>query len=168
MTFKTMIDTINKTLNIREDDINSISIIKNSINEAYMLLCKEDKRLTRAYVPIINGIATIPANSIGILKTVPKLDRKDTAYGNSIVTDKTGVLEMLYFYTREALIEDNEEFDLHPILQQAIINYVCGLMSISKGDTSDYNYYIQAYDRNVSQFEQVDIAVSEGIVEVEY
>lgn len=159
---------ITNSMGIKQDDLNNIALVKSYVNEAYLLLCKEDKRVTKAYIPIINGIATIPNNSLGIVKCTPELNYTDRVYGNSIVTNKTGVLEILYYYSREILVEDTDEFDLNSVLQQAIINYVCYMICNQRGETVQGESYYNAYMRNISQFEQIDIAVPEYVMEVDY
>lgn len=168
MTFLEAINLVSNSMNVKQDNLKDISLVKNYINEAYLLLCSKDKRLTTAYIPIVNGIATIPNNSLGILRTIPPLDKKDSIYGNSIVTNKTGVLEAMYFYARENLIEDDEEFDIHEVLQKAVVNYACSLLAVKQDDPSQATDYYNAYYRNVEQYEQLDIATMETIVEVDY
>lgn len=100
-------------------------IVNNAINKAYADLCKKDIRLTRAYIPIINGIATLPNNLIKIESTKPSLSGNDKKVGNTILTDKSGVLEVLYAYTREALKELTDEPDLHENLHRTLAYYAC-------------------------------------------
>ena len=168
MTLIEVTNYIANAVGVKQDDTRNLALIKSYINESYLLLSKTDKRLTRAYMPIINGIATIPNNSIGILRTIPKLDKSDSTHGNSILTEKTGVIEAIYFYLREALIEDDEEFDLSEVLQKAIINYVCSMMFRKDGEIQQANSYYDMYSRNISEFEQIDMVTPEGVVEVDY
>lgn len=166
MTLADILNLVSNNLNIKEDDSSTRVTIKNVSNEAYMILCAIDKRIANAYIPIINGIATIPQTSLGVLKCTPPLDYGDKIYGNSIVTNKTGVLEILYFYARERLVEDEDELDLHITLQQALINYVCYIVCNGNGEISQGESFYNAYLRNVSQFEMVDIAIPETVMEV--
>lgn len=111
--------------NIDEIDLDEqvTIIVKNAVNEAYARLCAEDVRLTKAYVPIINGIATMPTNLISIVKLTPELTRLDYVRGNSIVTDNTGTYELLYSYVREALSLDTDEPDLHDVLVNGLVSF---------------------------------------------
>jgi len=168
LTLQDITQTVIKLLNIKEDDTNSISLVKNSINESYFLLCKIDRRVARSYIPIINGIATMPPNSLGIVKCTPELGVEDKVYGNSILTDKTGVLEVLYFYVREPLILDDDELDLSTTLQQAVINYACYIMCLSKNEINQAESFYRAYVRNVTQFEEMNQGIPETVVEVDY
>lgn len=161
-------NAVTNAMSIRQDDLPNIALTKSYINEAYLLLCNEDKRVTKAYLPIINGIATIPSNSLGVVTCTPSLNYSDRIYGNSIVTNKSGVLEVLYYYAREILVEDTDEFDLNSVLQQAIINYACYMICNQRGETTQGESYYNSYMRNVSQFESVDVALPEYVMEVEY
>lgn len=166
LTLADILNIVSKSLSIKEDDTSTRALIKNAANEAYMILCNVDKRISTAYIPIINGIATLPETSLGVVKCTPALSNSDRAYGNVIMTDKTGVLEILYFYARELLVEDEDELDLHITLQQALINYICFIVSNTNGEQSKADGFYNAYLRNISQFERVDIAMPETIMEV--
>lgn len=168
LTLLEVTNLIANSMGIKADDSSNIALIRSYINEAYLMLCSVDKRVTKAYVPIINGIATIPNNSLGIVKCTPELSFRDKVYGKSIVTDKTGILEMLYYTTRDMVVQDEDEFDLHELLQQAIVSYVCSVIATKNGDTNIANNYNDLYMRNVSSFEQNDIAIPEYVVEVDY
>lgn len=100
-------------------------IVNNAINKAYADLCKKDIRLTRAYIPIINGIASLPNNLIKVEKTKPVLSDGDKKVGNAILTEKKGVIEVLYAYTREPLVELDDEPDLHINLHKTLAYYAC-------------------------------------------
>ena len=115
-----------------------------------------------------NRILTIPENSIGIVKTIPSLDINDRAYGNSIITDKEGVIEIYYYYLREILENDEDELILNLALQQAVINYSCYILCNDMGDTSRAESYYNAYNRNISMYDQENSGVPESITEVFY
>lgn len=123
MTFKEILDVVYNTIDETDYDDQIEVIVKSAINEAYQSLCKEDVRLNRAYLPIINGLCTLPTNIINIVKTTPELAGGDRVIGNSVITDKSGVIELLYSYVREVLINDEDEPDLHEILVNAIPHY---------------------------------------------
>lgn len=125
MNFKELIDLTNNTIDETDYDEQIESIVKSALNKAYLDLSNIDFRVTRAYVPVINGVATIPVNCTKVIETKPKLGLKDRIIGNSIITDKTGVIEVLYSYTREPMVEDDDEPDLNTNLQYAMVTYAC-------------------------------------------
>ena len=114
------------------------NIVEGAINQAYMELCKIDKRISRAYTPIINGVATLPDNILEIIKITPELDSEDIIEGRNIITSKEGVLEVLYNYSRDELVEDDDEPELHINLQYALINYAV------------YKYYLHRKKENLA------------------
>jgi hypothetical protein len=88
-------------------------IVKTAINHAYMNeLAKVDKRVTRAYVPIINGAATLPDDILSIESITPEIKPGDRRIGNVILTSLTGVFTLDYSYLREPLVNDTDELDL--------------------------------------------------------
>lgn len=127
-------------------------IVKNAINESYIRLCAEDIRLTKAFVPIINGVVTLPSNLISIVKTIPTLDATDYIVGGSIVTDKTGMLEILYSYVREALIEDTDEPDLHDSLQNALVTFAHYKYLLHRKKTNEAQMLLNEYNISVYTF----------------
>lgn len=121
-------------------------IVANAINKSYADLCRKDVRLTRVYIPIINGVATLPSNFIRLEKVIPELSSNDKRVGNVITTDKTGSFEILYAYQREMLVEDSDEPDLHEMLQRCLSYYACHKyfayrkkVELSKMFLEDYN-----------------------------
>lgn len=135
-------------------------IVNNAINKAYADLCKKDIRLTRAYVPIINGIATLPTNFIKIESTKPSMSDNDKKVGNAIVTDKTGVIELLYAYVREALVNDLDEPDLHETLQRCLAYYACYKYFSYRKKPDIARLFLEDYNNDVFTF--VDEIKNEG------
>lgn len=106
------------------------NIVSGALNSAYLQLCKIDKRIDRAYIPIIRGICTMPDNYIGLVSCSPALQYGDRVLGKNIITSNEGVEEVLYYYTREPITDDEEEPDLAEVLQYAMVSYAV------------YKYYI--------------------------
>lgn len=143
-------------------------VVSHAINKAYLDLCHKDKRLATAYVPIINGIAKLPDNCIGLVNSNPVLDIYDKQYGNTIVTNKTGVLEVLYSYVREPLETDEDEPDLHLTLQYALVSYACFKYFEHRKKTGVANTFFDNYMQEISSFQDQFSYVPETITEVEY
>lgn len=150
-----VINSVNKILSVKEDNKREEKIIIDAINEGYSLLCYSDRRVTRAYTPIINGILTLPSNCINIIQSKPTIDASDVLIGNSIITKKTGIIELIYSYIREPLLEPEDEFDLNIKLQYSLISYACYRLSESRGDNSSVNYLNQFFNIK-SDFENKD------------
>lgn len=150
-----VINSVNKILSVKEDNKREEKIIIDAINEGYNLLCYSDKRVTRAYTPIINGVLTLPSNCIKIIKSTPTIDASDVVVGNSIITDKEGIVDLLYTYIREPLTEPEDEFDLNTKLQYSLINYACYRLCESRGDNLSTEFLNQFFNVK-SEFENKD------------
>ena len=166
LTLKDIVNLTIKSLKIKQDDVNSIALIKNAINKAYIDLSNIDKRVSRAYIPIINGVATLPNNLNKIIKTNPKLTFLDYTVGNSIITDKTGVIEVLYSYTREPLIEDTDEPDLDITLQYALSTYACYKYFEHKKDILTANSFLNNYMQEIVSFNQDKDNSPETVIDI--
>lgn len=149
------IDLLNLTYNeideIDEDEQIEI-IVKGGINEAYSILCQKDIRLNRAYIPIINGVATLPEDFISVIKCTPELTN-ERIIGNSIITDKEGTYELLYSYVREQLENDNDEPDLHLTLQYALIQYACYKYFLHRKKINVADSFYKNYEMYIYKFE---------------
>ena len=156
MNFKELVDLSYNTIDETDYDEQVESIVKNAINKAYLDLSNIDKRVARTYVPIINGVATIPNNCNKIIKTTPKLTFEDKIIGGSIITDKEGVIELLYSYTREPMIEDTDEPDLNITLQYALSTYACykyfeyrKKMDVASGFLNNFMQEVNSFNSNM-------------------
>lgn len=129
-------------------------IVKGAINEAYSILSSKDARLNRAYIPIINGVATLPEDNIGIVNCTPALESSDLIIDNNIITSKTGTLELLYKYVRETLVDDNDEPDIHLLLQYAMVNYACYKYFLYRKKVEVAQSFNNQYEGYVFKFEQ--------------
>lgn len=167
MTFKELIDLANNIIDETDYDEQIDTIVKHSINKAYLDLSNYDLRLTRAYVPIINGVATLPTNCTKIVSTTPSLSSTDKIIGSSIVTNKTGVIEVLYAYTREALVNDEDEPDLNTTLQYALVTYACYKYFEHRKKTEVADSFLNNYNQEINAFNPYLDNSPETITEVE-
>lgn len=166
MNFKELVDLTNNTIDETDFDEQIEAIVRGAINKAYLDLSNIDFRLTRAYVPIVNGVATIPNNCTRIVETVPKLDDKDKIIGNSIITKKQGVIEILYAYTREPMVEDTDEPDLNTTLQYALVTYGCYKYFEHRKKTDVANTFLNNFMQEVQSFNNDLDTSPETITEV--
>lgn len=162
MIFKDILTNVYNLIDEVDLDPQIEIICKSAINESYNILCNMDNRLLRAYVPIINGVATIPNNCLKIIETKPTLDINDRIVGNNILTPRTGVIEILYNYLREPLVNDDDEPLIAEQLQYAMINYACyKYYEHRKKDTvaqmffQNYNQVVYTFNDSSSYTEEV-------------
>jgi hypothetical protein len=117
MLLKTFGDIVTLTKNLinQTDADEQIDIIvRTAINNAYMNeLAKIDKRVIKTFVPIIDGVATLPDDILSIESLSPELNPGDSKIGNAILTSLEGTFTLVYSYTREPLVDDTEEPDLN-------------------------------------------------------
>lgn len=166
MNFRELIDLTNNTIDETDFDEQIETIVKNAINKAYLDLSNIDLRVTRAYVPVINGVASIPNNCCKIVSTSPKLDSSDKIVGYSIITNKEGVIELLYAYTREPMIEDTDEPDLNTNLQYALTTFACYKYFEHRKKIDVANSFLNNYSQEVQGFVRDLDNTPETIVEV--
>ena len=139
-------------------------IVKNAINEAYADLCRKDKRLTIGYVPIVRGMATLPEDIISIELCTPPLSGADRRVGNAIITDKTGVFEIMYSYTREPLVEDEDVPDLHQDLHRALAIFACYRYFMHRKKIEVAHMFLNNYDTEVFKYELNNTSNDIGVI----
>lgn len=170
MIFKEIQEIINNMIDEIDYDEQVDIIIKSALNQAYSKLCKEDKRLNRAFIPIIDGVATLPSNLLSIVESTPKLDGIDKVVGNKIITDKTGMLDIKYNYIRKKLVNDEDKIDLHDILQDAMISFACAKYYKHRKKIDIASMYMQDFNESLSMFidmrENLDSGCIDRIVDV--
>lgn len=152
MTLKEIMDIVKNLIDETDVDPQIDVIVKSSINEAYRNLCSVDKRVTTAYIPVVNGVATLPENYISTVKLSPKLSDGDMYVGNTIVTDKTGTFTLVYTYTRNELTRDTDEPDLHPSLVSALWNWAAYKYWMHRKRSGIPDYFLQAYNSTLNGF----------------
>ena len=123
MNFKQILDLAYNIIDEVDEDEQIEVIVKNAVNEAYRELSKIDKRISTAYVPVIMGTATLPDGCLQIVQCTPELDNNDKLIGNSIITSKTGILELIYAIAPDDLENDEDEPELNVYLHEALSLY---------------------------------------------
>lgn len=170
MNFKQIIDLAYNTIDEVDYDEQIEIIVKEAINEAYYDMAKIDKRLATAYAPIIRKVATLPLDCVSVIEATPELGDGDKIIGNSIITNKTGTLEIVYATSREPLINDTDEPDLHISLQHNLSNFACYryFLHRKKGEIADR--FLNKYMMETGKFEQMmkDMSCIMGAVVIEY
>lgn len=156
MLFAELIEKTNNLIDEIDEDEQIETIVKLALNEAYISLSMVDKRLTRAFLPIINGVCTLPNNLLEVALVKPKLSGKDKVEGANILTEKKGVFEILYSYVRERLVNDNDEPDIHESLQYAMIDYACYKYYMHRKKDNMAMLYYQNYDKVKNEFKFKD------------
>ena len=152
MTLKEILTDVYNNIDEVDEDEQVEIIVKNAINEAYAELCAEDVRTSRAYVPVINGVATLPDGLISIIKMNPEKKSGDTIKGNSLITSNTGVIELFYTYQRDSLVNDDDEPDFHKSLVGALPIYAHYKYRMYRKKYNMAQLLLQEYNRIITQF----------------
>lgn len=163
MTFEELKEVVFNTIDEIDEDEQIDIIVSNALNEAYAILSRKDKRLARAFVPIINGIANLPNNCLDIIKITPELKNTDTIIGTNVMTDKTGVLEILYNYRRDKLVNPTDEPDLHENLQDAMVAYACYRYWQHRKKAEVSQIFLNNYSQMVYDFSPENTAIQETV-----
>lgn len=145
MTFKELIDLTKNRVNEVDPDEQVDLIIKSAINEAYIEVSKRDKRLSTAYIPIINGVATLPEDIQDIELVEPELLTGDRKIGNNILTSRTGTFKITYSALRDKLVNDNDEPDINPRFVYALSSYACYAYYLHRKKLEVANQYLNEF-----------------------
>lgn len=141
-------DAINNLIDELDVDEQVDIIITNAINKAISDLSKIDKKLSSAYCPVIMGKAELPEDLLEVIDITPSLIANERRIGSSILSKRNVTFEVVYNYTREKLINDTDEPELHEDLHYAIVVYACAMYfkHRKKPDISDM--YMNEYEMN--------------------
>jgi hypothetical protein len=167
MTFLEMLDICRNVTDETDQDDQIDVILKSAINEAYRKLRVIDKRITKAYIPIIDGIATLPEDFMSLVSSTPTLTQEDIIVGrNQIVTSKTGTLTLLYSYFPDDLVADTDEPELHILLQNALTEYANYRYYQYKKKVEVANLHYSNYIANVKDFSDLSDYTEEIVRDV--
>ena len=170
MNYKQLVDLAYNIIDETDYDEQVEIIIKEAINEAYQDLAKIDMRLSIGYFPIIRKMATLPNECIKIVESTPALDHNDKVVGNTIVTPKEGVLEIMYATARENLVNDNDEPDLHVSAHHNLANFACYKYWLHRKKIDVAEAFLQKYiiERNNLEYALKDMSCINDYVTIEY
>ena len=170
MNFKEIIDLAYNMIDETDYDEQVEIIVKEAINEAYQDLAKIDMRLSIGYFPIIRKMATLPNECIKIVETTPAISGTDKVVGNTIVTSKTGVFEVMYATARENLVNDNDEPDLHVSAHHNLANFACYKYWLHRKKIDVAEAFLQKYtiERNNLEYALKDMSCINDYVTIEY
>ena len=170
MNFKEIIDLAYNMIDETDYDEQVEIIVKEAINEAYQDLAKIDMRLAIGYFPIIRKMATLPIECIKIVEATPEISGTDKVVGNTIVTSKTGVFEILYATARENLEYDTDEPDLHVSAHHNLANFACYKYWLHRKKIEVAQAFMQKYmmERSNLEITLKDMSCVNDYVTIEY
>lgn len=167
---KTFLDIIKLTQNMIDEVDSSeqvLSIIKNAINTAYISeLAEYDKRISTAYVPIINGVGNLPDDLDSIENISPSLIDGERRVGNVILSSRNTTFTVTYSVLREELVNDTDEVDLSLKFIDLLVIYACYLYFQYRRKTSIANNFLNEYQRKIAKLIDKDSMGEESIQDV--
>ena len=127
-------------------------------------------RLSIGYFPIIRKMATLPNECIKIVESTPAISGTDKVVGNTIVTSKTGVFEVMYATARENLVNDNDEPDLHISAHHNLANFACYKYWLNRKKIEVAEAFLNKYmiERSNLDITLKDMSCTNDYVTIEY
>ena len=159
MNFKQILDLAYNIIDEVDEDEQIEVIVKNAVNEAYRELSKIDKRISTAYVPVIMGTATLPDECLQVIQCTPKLDGNDKLIGNSIITSKTGILEMVYAVAPDDLEQDEDEPELNVYLHEALSLYAVYKYMLHRKKETMAQQFLNRYMMKINDYEETQASM---------
>ena len=100
------------------------------------------------------GAITLPDNCLQVVSTSPELTNEDKIVGNSIITNKSGIVKMVYATSPEELIENEDEPDLNIFLHEALCLYACYKYMLHRKKVEESEYFLNRYIMKINNYEQ--------------
>ena len=152
MTKLELVTAVKNIIDELDTDTQIDSIINSGIDFAYRYdLAKIDKRLSTSYLPVVNGMATLPSDMLSIESISPVLGTSDRIVGNAILTAQDTTFTLIYSLVRDVL-SDKDELDLNQGLINSVISYCCYMYYKYKKKLDVANQYIQEYENSKQNY----------------
>lgn len=161
MNFKEIIDLTKNRIDETDDDPQIDMIVKNAINHSYMFdMVKRDPRVVVAYVPVINGTATLPDDINKVISITPELEYNERRIGNVIITNRTVTFTVIYSTVPEPLVNDTDIPDISTKYHYSMSTYACYEYFASKKKAPLAQMFQSTY---MNELESLDSDDSTGI-----
>lgn len=121
----------------QDDQIDAI--IKSAVNKAYADLSEVVKTFTTAYVPVINGMATMPDDLNKVIKISPALEDGEFVDDKTIFSDRNVTFTIVYSSIPEALVNNSDEPEIPEKYHYILSTYAC------------YSYYLSKKRLDIAQ-----------------
>lgn len=166
MTFKEILDLTKNRVDETDPDAQIDLIIKEGINHSYIYdLSKLDPRLSTAYVPVANGMATLPDDLNNIVKISPSLIPGESRVGNAILSDRDVTFTITYTVVPEPMALDNDEPDLNQKFHYMLSTAGCIEYFAFKKKTNLVEMYNGLYEKEKASLTTSD-AIEESVLDV--
>jgi hypothetical protein len=158
MKYKEIIDlTKNRVDEYDSSDTQVDTIVKNAINHSYMFdITVKEPRVTMTYVPVINGIATLPDDINKILSITPELSHKERRIGNVILSNYAGTYTIIYSTVPTPLVADEDVPQVSEKYHYSMSTYACYEYFISKKKTALAQQFYSTYQQELNKLDDND------------
>lgn len=143
--FLELLEVTKNRVNYVDPDPQIDLILKNALNEAYQQIAKETSIISTAYIPIIQGVASLPETTTEVISTEPELLPGDEIKGQSIITKRTGVLEVKYVSIPDQMIQDTDTIDIPEKYHFILTTYAASIYFGFKKKIEMAEYYMSQW-----------------------
>jgi hypothetical protein len=165
--FKDIVDLTFNRIDETIPDDQITMIVKAAINHAYQSdLSKLDRRLTKAFCSVVDGVAELPDDIRTIIKITPKLEDGEYRIGNSIISDRDVEFEILYTIAPGELVKDTDVPDISQRLWYLLSTYACYAYYSYRRKTPVAQGYMQEYEMGKSDYINESDNVEEYVQDV--
>lgn len=167
MTLKDIFDMTKRRIDetdTDEIDTNLDNMIIDAINHSYIYeLSKHDKRVTSAYIPVVNNIATLPDDIDYIEQISPALIFGERRIGNTILSARDITFTLIYSYIREPLSEMTDELEMSDKYKFLLSTYACYIYFQYRKKNQVADMYLNEYLTQIRNLYEDDNLGEESI-----
>jgi hypothetical protein len=167
MTFKDIVDLTKNRIDELDSSAQIDVILKSAVNDAYINeLSQYDKRISTAFVPVINGTANLPEDVDTIESIAPSLTGSERRVGNTILSSRTVTFNIVYSYIRQTLIDDTDVLDMSDKFKVLLSTYACYLYFQYRKKTSIAQMFLDEYNMKLARMFDRDNTGEEAVQDI--
>lgn len=142
-------------------------IIENAINHSYLFdLSSLDSRVSSSYIPVINGIATLPDDINKIISINPSLEYGERRVGNAILSNRNITFTVIYTTVPTPLINDTDTPDLSEKYHYSMSTYACYEYFMHRKKNTLAQMFYDTYQRELNKLKENDDVGEEVVYDV--
>lgn len=147
MTFKEIVETIIGDIDEDIADMVLVNKIKGYVNRGYKELAKRESLEKKITTEIIDGIIKIPSNAIKVYEVLRGgVPLEFTTQGKSISCNGSGVVDIVFSYVPDKLINDEAILETNIANEEFILSYAKWLYFLSDDQVELAKLYKQEYE----------------------
>jgi hypothetical protein len=167
MTFKEILDLTKNRIDELDESEQIDIMLKGAVNHAYIYeLAKYDKRVSSAFVPVINGLATLPDDIDAVESISPSLVKGEKRLGNVITSSRSVTFTVLYSTVKEPLVNDTDELDMSNKFKFILSSYACFVYFQYRKKADIANMYYNEYRMGLEKLVNDDNFGDESVLDI--